>query len=96
MTGHRLPKSGVYAVRQGPRLATNLRQALVAGPLRAYEPQASTLALISIGDRYAVASYGRFAFKGAWVWRWKDYIDRRFMHRYRALSPGNDGHHTRA
>ena len=95
VAGYRLPKSGVYAVRQGPRLATNLLHALVSGALRAYKPQTRTLALISTGDRYAVASYGRFALEGAWVWRWKDRIDRRFMHRYRALSPGTDSRHAR-
>ena len=84
MAGHRVPKSGVYAVRQGPPLAANLRQALESGPLIPYVPQSITLALISAGDRYAVASYGRIGFEGAWVWRWKDHIDRKFVNRYHA------------
>jgi selenide,water dikinase len=53
-------------------------------PLVEYRPQHRALALISTGDRYAVASYGSLAFGGAWVWRWKDYIDTAFMQRYRA------------
>lgn len=82
--GYTYPKSGVYAVRQGPLLARNLRHALADAPLGAYRPQPRALALISTGDRYAVAAYGRLTFKGAWVWRWKDHIDRKFMARYAA------------
>ena len=77
-----LEKAGVFAVRMAAPLARNLGRALAQQPLQPYRPQHSWLALISTGDRYAVASRGRLSFAGAWVWRWKDWIDRRFMRRF--------------
>jgi selenide,water dikinase len=76
------PKSGVYAVRQGPPLHDNLRCALRGQPLRDYRPQPRALALIGCGDRSAVAVYGPLSWHGRWVWRWKNRIDRAFMARY--------------
>lgn len=85
MVDRPLEKAGVFAVRQGRPLAENLRRAVLAQPLRSYRPQRSWLALISTGDRHAIASRGAFYAQGAWVWRWKDWIDRRFMTKFSAL-----------
>ena len=76
------PKSGVYAVKAGPVLAHNLRALCEGRPLRSWTPQHRALYLVSTGDRHALASWGRWAWSGHWVWRWKDWIDRRFMRRF--------------
>lgn len=74
-------RSGVHAVRAGPVLAGNLVAALAGGALRAYRPRRRSLYLLACGPRSAVVSWGRFAAGGAWAWRWKDRIDRRFVER---------------
>jgi len=85
MVNHPREKAGVFAVRQGPPLARNLRLSLEDQPLRDYHPQRRWLALISTGNQYAVASRGAFSAAGAWLWRWKDHIDRRFMAQFNDL-----------
>jgi selenide,water dikinase len=80
--GQPLEKAGVFAVRMGPILAENLRRTLLGQPLKPYRPQRRWLALISTGDQHAIASRGAFYARGDWVWRWKDWIDRRFMLRF--------------
>jgi selenide,water dikinase len=94
LTGNPLPKAGVYAVRQGPLLADNLRARLSDGAVRPYRPQKGFLTLLNLGDGTAIGAKGALAFEGAWVWRWKDRIDRAFMERFQVL--GDDDAPTAA
>jgi selenide,water dikinase len=85
------PKSGVFAVREGPYLARNLRNAAAGRPLETFRPQTQHLGLISTGDRAAIASRGGWSAQGPWVWRWKDRVDRKWMDRYRFVVPSMAG-----
>ena len=75
-------KNGVRALRAGASLALNLRRALAGGELQAHRPQQRTLSLLACGERRAIASWAGIALEGAWVWRWKDRIDRDFVRRH--------------
>ncbi|MBR0655299.1 FAD-dependent oxidoreductase [Plastoroseomonas arctica] len=77
-----LPKAGLYAVRQGPVLAANLRRAAAGAPPLPFRPQRHALVLLSTGDGRAIGTRNGFVAEGRWVWRWKDRIDRAFMRRY--------------
>jgi selenide,water dikinase len=79
------PKSGVFAVRQGPVLAHNLKAAATGSRLRKYRAQKHFLGLISTGNKYAIASRGQWSYESAWLWLVKDWIDRRFMSRFNEL-----------
>jgi len=75
-------KSGVYAIRHAPVLAANLANLLQGKPMKDYAPQSRQLALISCGAKYAIASRGGWSAEGAWAWRWKDWLDRRWIARF--------------
>lgn len=91
MVNHPLEKAGVFAVRMGKPLADNLRRQVEGKPLENYNPQTTWLALISTGDKYAVASKGAIGFSGAWVWKWKDWIDQRFMRKFSEFPEMDNG-----
>ncbi|MBW0175020.1 MAG: selenide, water dikinase SelD [Vulcanococcus sp.] len=82
------PPAGVWAVRAAPLLAENLwrLQADPPLPLRRWRPQRWALQLLGDGgvqglpSPRALAVYGPFCWgPSRAIWRWKDWIDRRFM-----------------
>ena len=79
------PKAGVYAVRQGPILAENLRRFATGRRLRRFRAQRHAMAIVGLGRGNAVASRGGLYASGAWVWAVKQWIDRRFMHKFNNL-----------
>lgn len=76
------PKAGVYAVRAAPVLNHNLRAALTGQPLQGFRPQRDYLKLVSLGDKRALADKFGLGGGGAWLWRLKDRIDRKFMAKF--------------
>lgn len=76
------PKSGVYAVRAGPVLTTNLQRSVLGHAPVSYRPQKRSLYLLATGPQEAIMSWGGLSASGHWCWKWKDWIDRRFMRQY--------------
>ena len=76
-----VPKSGVYAVRQGEALAQSFRSLVAGGLPLAYRPQRRALLLMSCGRRHAIAQWGGRTAQGGWAWRWKNRIDRAWIRR---------------
>ena len=79
------PKAGVFAVRQAPYLEDNLRRLFAGDTLKAVSLQTQYLSLLALGDKLAVGSRNGFAISGRWVWKWKDYIDQKFMQQFTAM-----------
>lgn len=76
-----LPHSGVHALKAGKVMAHNILAPALGQRLKKYRPRRRTLALIALGDRRAILSWGRWSLRGEWPWRLKDWIDRRFVAR---------------
>ncbi|ANU28500.1 FAD-dependent oxidoreductase [Planococcus versutus] len=80
-----LAKNGVYAVRQGPILWENLKKSLSKGELVRFTPQKRFVSILSTGDGEAFLSYGNHLFHGKWPWKIKQYIDKKFMKRFKTI-----------
>ena len=90
LVGQTRPKSGVYSVREGPYLAENLRRFLTGRQLKSFRAQRRALALIRTSPGRAIASRGLIQASSGWLWRYKDWIDNRFMRRFQDLPKMDD------
>ncbi|MDN3555024.1 NAD(P)/FAD-dependent oxidoreductase [Halomonas maura] len=83
MLQHRLPRLGVYGVRQAPVLLANIAAQLTGGSLRSYRPQPHALAILNLGQGQALAIRGRRWWGGRLAMVWKQWLDARFLAGYR-------------
>ena len=67
MVGKVRKKAGVFAVRAGPYLATNLRAFIEQRALKDFHPQSSYLALIGLGGRPGAGHSWKFCVKGGFL-----------------------------
>ncbi len=83
--GRTLDKVGVYAIREAPVLFANLRATLRGeeGGLKKFRPQSRYLLILNLGDGTGLATWGRWHWRGRLAFRWKDFLDRRFLAQYR-------------
>ncbi len=77
--GERLPRLGVFAVRQAPVIFHNLQAVLRGEPLRSYEPQRRYLYILNLGDGTGLAVYGSLVYRGRLALMVKHRIDSRFV-----------------
>jgi selenide, water dikinase len=80
--GNPRPKAGVWAVGGGVALVANLRRVARGRKPHRWRPQSHALAIVGLGDGRALAWRNGIAVSGRPVWRWKDWIDRRWMRMY--------------
>ena len=78
------PATAARGASQGAVLARNLRHALAAGTLESLPPAGTALTVLGLGGRQALALRGDHA--SPWprwlIWRWKDWLERRWVRRY--------------
>lgn len=78
-----LPKAGVFAVREGPILFSNIKALIDRSSfLIDYKPQKDFLTIMVSGHKRAIFSYRGFAFEGKFAWWIKNFIDLKFMKRF--------------
>jgi NADH dehydrogenase FAD-containing subunit len=88
LQGHALDRVGVYAVRQAPVLHHNLL-AYLSGPeasaakrLRVFKPQRHYMLILNLADGTGLLMWRGFVFRNRFAFRFKDWIDRRFVRQY--------------
>lgn len=77
-----LDKVGVYAVRQNPVLLHNLQARLAGDDLKPFDSGGDYLLIFNLGDGTGVLKKHNIVFNGRLAFRFKDWIDKKFMKTY--------------
>ncbi|MBM9606659.1 NAD(P)/FAD-dependent oxidoreductase [Desulfopila inferna] len=80
-----LDKVGVYAVRQNPVLLHNIQAVLNNVPLKKFQTGGKYLLIFNLGEKIGALQKGPITWGGKSAFFIKDYIDKKFMHRFQAL-----------
>lgn len=92
LRGHRLPKIGVFGVRQAPILHHNLLARLDGTTLKHYRPQQAYLSIVNLGESQGLAVRGKLWWFGrASMWL-KEWLDRRFVAAYQRRAKAGQSH----
>ncbi len=78
-----LDKVGVYAVRQNPVLVHNVRAQLEGRSLKEFDPGGSYLLIFNLGGGKGILYKNGLSFSGTLAFWIKDYIDRKFIKRFK-------------
>lgn len=78
-----LDKVGVYAVRENPILLHNLKASLEGRALQPFDPGGDYLLIFNLGNGQGVLRKGWLHLSGRLPFLIKDWIDRKFMDRFR-------------
>ncbi len=78
-----LDKVGVYAVRENPILLHNLKASLEGRALQSFDPGGDYLLIFNLGNGQGLLRKGWLQLSGRLAFLIKDWIDRKFMERFR-------------
>jgi NADH dehydrogenase FAD-containing subunit len=82
----KLDKVGVYAVRENPILLHNIKAFIQNNTMKKFSPQKKYLLILNLGNRKGVLWRGKLKYKGRLAFLLKDFIDKRFMKKYKITS----------
>jgi NADH dehydrogenase FAD-containing subunit len=91
LTGRRLAKVGVYAVRQNPVLFHNLLAALEGRTMESFIPQKDYMLILNMGNSRGIAWKKNWVWEGRLAFLLKDYIDRKFMKKFQVSGEREEG-----
>ena len=84
LTGRRLERVGLHAVREAPVIYANLTALLTGKRLIRFTPQSRYLQLLNLGDGTALFIRGNMVYRGKSALFLTEYLDSSFMRRYQS------------